>query len=244
MLYRFADLLRVTNYTAFPYSPTNLTLLAAAGQAALFSSLYLSDQGYFGCLYPNGSLIPVQHVMDFVYVSTLLDEALPAPIAASMIGFVNSKLVALPWMRALSLSDPEAPIARPDHGSDGAYPAWPALTAAGLSISGNYSATTAFLSGVAPVMWQGPIGQAEQLPNTPGSTGYTAPFKTNIGWTRYTALAGGAFADVIINVLFGLYSPHAPSGSVFFVVIVVWVQLIHSCIRRVCFSRCNITERL
>lgn len=208
MLYRFADLLRLANFTAFPRSPTNLTALAAAGTSALFATLYAG--GPWGCLYPNGSLVVVRHVIDFAYVSTLLGEALPPDMANEMCAFATQELMALPWMRALSLSDPEAPIARPDHGSDGAYPAWPAMTASGLVISQNWSRTAAFLRAVAPVTMQGAVGQAEQLPNTPGSEGLSAPFKTNLGYTRYTALAGGAFADAVIAKLFGLFS--SPSG--------------------------------
>lgn len=212
MLYRLADLLKITNFS-FPYTPTELTLLASGGQAALLGKLYAGN-GVWGCLYPNGSIITVRHVIDFVYVSTLLGSAaLPSEIADAMCAFVDIELAALPWMRALSLSDPEAPIARPDHGSDGAYPAWPALTAAGLAIGSNLSRTTGFLRALSPVMLQGPIGQAVQLPNTPDSEGFTAPFKTNIGYTRYVALAGGSFSDVIINTLFGLFSPQMPVGT-------------------------------
>lgn len=211
MLSRFADLLRLSNYTAFPISPTNLTLGASAGLSALQAKL--ASGGPWACLYPNGSLVVVRHVMDFAYISTLIGSEINASLAAEMCAFVNKELIALPWMRALSLSDPEAPIARPDHGSDGAYPAWPAMTASGLVMCQNWSSTVEMLRSIAFVTQQGVIGQAVQLPNTPDSDGCSAPFKTNIGYTRYTALAGGAFADVIVNNLFGAFSNQVLSGT-------------------------------
>lgn len=100
VLLRLADLLRLTNAT-FPLTPTHLTTLALADRAALLSSLYAGG-GVWGC-----PLVVVRHVMDFfVYVATLLGaQALPAAIADAMCAFVDAKLAALPWMRALSLSN-------------------------------------------------------------------------------------------------------------------------------------------
>lgn len=70
--------------------------------------------------------------MDYVYVSQFLGvnrsadvggrSYIPPSIAAEMGAFVDRELLALPWMRALSLKDPAAPFSnRSDHGPSGAY---------------------------------------------------------------------------------------------------------------------------
>jgi hypothetical protein len=178
--------------------------LADQGVSALVGKLY-AGQGTWGCLYPNGSLITVRHVIDFAYISNLLQPGdIPLEIASQMAAFVFRELIASEWMRALSLSDVIAPVSRPDHGSDGAYPAWPAMTAYGLSVLANQTAALNFVRSCSRTMRQGPIGQANQLPGTPGGEAYTQPFKTNLGFTRYTALAGGAFAELVLsNVITG-----------------------------------------
>lgn len=111
------------------------------------------------------------------------------------------------WMRALSPLDAAAPVARPDHGSTGAYDAWPAMSADALAaLDGGFAAATPFLVGVAGAAEEGPYGQAH------GVDGGGAPFKTSEGWTRYQANNGAAFGETVLGVLFG-YSP-GYSGSV------------------------------
>ena len=77
----------------------------------------------------------VRHVMDYVYVTQFLGvnrssssssggrpAYIPPGVAAEMGAFVARELLALPWMRALSLRDPAAPFSnRSDHGPSGAY---------------------------------------------------------------------------------------------------------------------------
>lgn len=184
--------------------------MTSSGFAALNAELYAGD-GVWGCKYPNGSLVVVRHVIDFVYISNMIGSMLSDDVAAEMAEFVQRELIVPEWMRALSLSDPIAPISRPDHGSSGAYPAWPAMTVAGLAMAstsrqGNWSLAADFLRSVSATMLQGVIGQANQLPGTPGGENFTTPFKTQLGYTRYTALAGGAFADLILTQFFGVFS--------------------------------------
>jgi hypothetical protein len=73
-------------------------------------------------------------------------------------------------MRALSLKDSEAPVDRPDHGSTGAYEAWPALTAQTFARFGDYASALTQLGTFSGVTSQGPFGQAHQL--APGRFGY------------------------------------------------------------------------
>ena len=57
-----------------------------------------------------------------------------------MKSFVTAELLDADWMRALSMTDSEAPVPRPDHGTLGAYAAWPALTAQTFARFGDYPA--------------------------------------------------------------------------------------------------------
>lgn len=150
----------------------------------------------------------VRHVVDFDYASMGLCSprwpkacALNVSVASQMMDFVAKQLI-IPggmWMRALSPLDAVAPIARPDHGSTGAYDAWPSLTFDALTALGNgFGASLPFLEAVAATSMEGPFGQAKAI----GPDG-TSVYKTSDGWTRYLANNGGAFAESIVTRVFG-----------------------------------------
>jgi len=161
----------------------------------------------------------VRHVIDFNYAAMGLCSprwpaacALNASVAAQMADFAARQLV-VPggaWMRALSPLDAAAPIARPDHGSTGAYDAWPALAFDALTaLGGGFAASLPFLEAVAASAREGPFGQAKAI----GPDGASV-FKTSDGWTRYLANNGGAFAESIVTRVFG-FDPAwgGPSGG-------------------------------
>ena len=72
-------------------------------------------------------------VMDYTYVSLYLGVEGPgqagyisAAVAEEMAAFVKQSLLVPHWMRALSLTDPAAPLSnRSDHGPSGSYIGWP-----------------------------------------------------------------------------------------------------------------------
>jgi hypothetical protein len=90
---------------------------SAASLLPAVLSLYVNGSGYWACAYPNGTLVPVQHVIDFCTVAASLGPILPEGVRAEMAGFVASQLMTDTWMRALALRDPAAPFSdRADHG--------------------------------------------------------------------------------------------------------------------------------
>ena len=86
----------------------------------------------------SGNATEVRHVIDLAYTSLGFCNrgrpgwpcALDGARAAQMVDFAQRQLV-LPsgaWCRALSLNDSLHHVDRPDHGTTGAYDAWPAMT--------------------------------------------------------------------------------------------------------------------
>jgi len=170
---------------------------------AILQRLYFKGKGYFGCLYDNGTLVQVRHVIDFHSVTRYMPTYISQSMQSEMIQFLDAELITPGWMRALSTKDPVAPIGRPDHGSNGAYDAWPALTVSGLTKIMNFPKALDFLTQTEIVTHEGPYGQAHQV--MLGSQ-TVPPFKTLYGVTRYTAICGGAWAETILNDFFG-FSP-------------------------------------
>ena len=133
--------------------------------------------------------------------------SIPAGVAAEMAAFVRGALLVPHWMRALSLSDPAAPLSnRSDHGPSGAYIGWPALTVKALASQGYRAEALAFLNDTVFVAQLGPYGQAVEV-RPPGD-----PYKP-MDVTLYNALVSHAFADAILDVAFGWELPAVLPGS-------------------------------
>ena len=101
---------------------------------------------------------------------------------------------------------------RPDHGSNGAYPSWPAFAAEALCyLDGNCSSAFEILSSFALNTWEGPFGQAHGAPqlSTPPYTPFNdePSYKPSAGSMRYIAIEGGSFFDAIVRGLFGYHAP-------------------------------------
>jgi hypothetical protein len=100
---------------------------------------------------------------------------------------------------------------REDHGTTGAYSAWPALAAEALCyLEGNCSSAFRVMASFAPNTYQGAFGQANAVPQlqTPPYTPFNSEpsFKPND--RRYLNMAVGAFADAVVRGFFG-YHPDA-----------------------------------
>jgi concanavalin A-like lectin/glucanase superfamily protein len=81
-----------------------------------------------------------------------------------MASFLQTELLAGGWLRALSLSDPGAPVSlRPDHGSNGAYDAWPALASGVMGSFGRYPQMLQMLRTFAGATAEGPFSQSHEL---------------------------------------------------------------------------------
>eukprot|EP01046_Picozoa_sp_COSAG06_P025616 COSAG06_NODE_2163_length_7438_cov_2.447200_7_plen_421_part_00 len=78
---------------------------------------------------------------------------------------------------------------RPDHGSNGAYPSWPAFALEALCyVDGNCSSAFGIMGTFAQATWEGPFGQAHEVPqlSTPPYTPFNdePSFKPIAGVTR------------------------------------------------------------
>ena len=183
---------------------------ATSISAAVMERLYVQGAGYFKAEYPNGTSTAVRHVMDYVYVTEWLGSDISAQVADEMAAFVARELIAPPWMRALSLLDPAAPFSnRSDHGPSGAYIGWPALTVRALAQRGTptaYADAKIFLDQTLFGATLGAYGQAIEI--RPPGLPYK-PFEV----TLYNCLCAGAFADTIMQFLFGWAPPLVIPGS-------------------------------
>ena len=103
---------------------------------------------------------------------------------------------------------------RPDHGSNGAYPSWPAFALEALCyLDGNCSSAFSIMSTFADNTREGPFGQAHEVPQleTPPYTPFDAEraFKPVAGVNRYIAIEGGSFFDATLRGFFGYNPPMA-----------------------------------
>jgi len=187
--------------------------------------LYIQGRGYWGALQPNSSIIPVQHVMDYVYTTRYLGVEggqtggrvgpgrIPTLAASEMASWLKSNLLVPHWMRALSPSDPAAPLSnRSDHGPSGSYIGWPALTIKSLHAQGDTAGALGFLNDTLFSSTLGPYGQAIEV-RPPGD-----PYKP-MDVTLYNAMVSHSLADSIMDVAFGFVLPlvfpnqHTPTVS-------------------------------
>jgi concanavalin A-like lectin/glucanase superfamily protein len=126
--------------------------------------LYVPGQGYWESVHDDGTRVAVRHVYDFDTIGRLMTDDLTPATRSEMATFATTQLLADDWMRALSLADPDAAVSlRPDHGSNGAYDAWPALAASAMASLGYYGPMVQMLRGFDAVGAEGPFAQSHQL---------------------------------------------------------------------------------
>ncbi|MFF0474011.1 hypothetical protein [Streptomyces sp. NPDC004284] len=209
--------------------PEAAAVLGAEADALLPHVLDLYDSrngGVWSCRHEDGTLVPVRTVVDFVIAGNLLARSLTEEQKTAMKNFVATELLAGDWMRALSREDALAPVDRADHGTEGAFDSWPALTAQTFARFGDYPAFLALLRRFSGVTGRGPFGQSHQLRADDGKPdggkpGDGKPGDGTSGDGSFAVLSspdslqvfnnpcGGKFADVVISDLFG----YAPDGG-------------------------------
>jgi hypothetical protein len=121
-----------------------------------------------------------------------------------MVGFVKRELLTQRWMRAQSKLDVAAATSdRPDHGSMGAYDAWPAVTVDAMCALGYWEDAILFLRRTQAAIYEGVYAQAHEFYG-PTRSQYDAPVRIaqRQGCMR-ECTGGGAFAETIIGTLFG-----------------------------------------
>ena len=167
-------------------------------------SLYVPGTGVWASLHRDGSRVEMRHCYDFATVGRFMAGDLSANVRGEMVGFVKRELLAERWMRAQSMLDVAAASSdRPDHGSMGAYDAWPAVTVDAMCALGYWEDAITFLRRTQAAVYEGVYAQAHEFYG-PTRGDYDAPVRIaqRDGCMRECS-GGGAFAETVICTLFG-----------------------------------------
>jgi hypothetical protein len=176
----------------------------ADAMAKAVMSLYVPGTGVWSSLHRDGSRVEMRHCYDFATVGRFMAGDLSANVRGEMVGFVKRELLAQRWMRAQSMLDLAAAVSdRPDHGSMGAYDAWPAVTVDAMCALGYWEDAIPFLRRTQAAIYEGVYAQAHEFYG-PTRGQYDAPVRIaqREGCMR-ECTGGGAFAETIIGTLFG-----------------------------------------
>ena len=176
----------------------------ADAMAKAVMSLYVPGTGVWASLHRDGSRVEMRHCYDFATVGRFMAGDLSANVRGEMVGFVKRELLTEKWMRAQSKLDVAAATSdRPDHGSMGAYDAWPAVTVDAMCALGYWDDAIPFLRRTQAAIYEGVYAQARELYG-PTRGQYDAPVRIaqREGCMR-ECTGGGAFAESIIGTLFG-----------------------------------------
>ena len=176
----------------------------ADAMAKAVMSLYVPGTGVWASHHRDRSRVEMRHCYDFATVGRFMAGDLPANVRGEMVGFVKRELLTERWMRAQSMLDVAAASSdRPDHGSMGAYDAWPAVTVDAMCALGYWEDAIPFLRRTQAAIYEGVYAQAREFyGSTRGQ--YDAPVRIaqRDGCMRECS-GGGAFAETIIGTLFG-----------------------------------------
>ncbi|HMB89445.1 MAG TPA: hypothetical protein VKP65_01275, partial [Rhodothermales bacterium] len=110
---------------------------------------------------PDGTLVPVRHVWDFIHTINFLHDDLPPAQVDEMIAFFQRELQSPAWMAALSPLDENIGFSlRPDHQWNGSFPGWVTFATCALARAGRWAVLADWLPGLARSANQGPYSQA------------------------------------------------------------------------------------
>jgi hypothetical protein len=186
-------------------------------------TLYEPGQGVWASVHRDGTRVEMRHCYDFATVGRFMATDLPPAVRQQMVEFVQRELLTEKWMRAQSMLDVAAANSdRPDHGPMGAYDAWPAVTVDAMCTLGYWNNAISFLRRSRVAVYEGVYAQAREFYG-PTRREYNAPVRiAQRGGCMRECTGGGAFAETIINTLFGyiprlgqplkLFEPHISRG--------------------------------
>jgi hypothetical protein len=200
MMREFADILQAVGK---PDEARQMHAEADAMAKAVMT-LYVPGTGVWASLHRDGSRVEMRHCYDFATVGRFMAGDLSANVRGEMVGFVKRELLTQRWMRAQSKLDVAAATSdRPDHGSMGAYDAWPAVTVDAMCALGYWEDAILFLRRTQAAIYEGVYAQAHEFYG-PTRGQYDAPVRIaqRQGCMR-ECTGGGAFAETIIGTLFG-----------------------------------------
>jgi hypothetical protein len=219
MMREFADIADLTGN----HVEANELRIEADEVVKAVMTLYEPGKGVWVSMHRDGQRVEMRHCYDFATVGRFLAADLPPSVRKEMVGFVQSELLAEKWMRAQSMLDVAAANSdRPDHGPMGAYDAWPAVTVDAMCALGYWKDAIPFLRRTQLAIYEGVYAQAHEFYG-PTRREYDAPVRIaqREGCMR-ECTGGGAFAETIINTLFGyipklgqqltLVEPNTPRG--------------------------------
>jgi hypothetical protein len=196
MMRSYADLLRVLGRdSAAAAADAEAEILAREVAAGLSAS-----GGRWQVRHPDRTET-IGHCLDFGLVAAHLHGDLTEAQRRAAVRFASEELLVSTWMRALALDDPAAPFSnRPDHGSAGAFCAWPGVTAYGFAKLGRPDLAARLLGVVHESASGGLWGQAmEIVPDGPGARVRVA----EDGASNRDSIAGVAIAEAVVSGLFG-----------------------------------------
>ena len=137
---------------------------AADAMAKGVMSLHVPGTGVWASLHRDGSRVEMRHCYDFATVGCFMASDLPANVRGEMVDFVKRELLTQRWMRAQSKLDVAAATSdRPDHGSMGAYDAWPAVTVDAMCALGYWDDAIPFLRRTQAAIYEGVYAQAREF---------------------------------------------------------------------------------
>ena len=169
--------------------------------------LYKAGGGYWHARFPDGKMVEVRHIYDFITILNNIADDLSDIQKSEMFQFFDKELKTENWIRAISPFDDNAMFSvRPDHQWNGAYPAWPAQAATVLYKIGRGKEAFRWLKGVAKSANQGPFGQAhfvESAVDTEDGGAIKCPPEPPF-MCDWAVSGGGAFVNVIIESIFGV----------------------------------------
>jgi hypothetical protein len=219
MMRECADIMKSTgNYTEASELRSEADQMAKA-----VMTLYEPGKGVWASVHRDGQRVEMRHCYDFATVGRFMAADLSPTVRKEMVEFVEGELLMEKWMRAQSMLDVAAANSdRPDHGPMGAYDAWPAVTVDTMCTLGYWSSAISFLRRIRVAIYEGVYAQAHEFYG-PTRREYNAPVRIaqREGCMR-ECTGGGAFAETIINTLFGyipklgqeltLFEPDTPRG--------------------------------
>lgn len=169
--------------------------------------LYVAGAGYWHCRQPDGSLVPVRHVWDFIHTLNFLHADLSPRQIEEMVTFFQRELMTPSWLAALSPLDEDTGFSlRPDHQWNGSYPGWVALATRALVKAGRTDLLQKWLPGLARTANQGPYSQAHFV-ETYASPVEGGARKAPTEWpyiNDWAILCAGGFFETVLLDLFGL----------------------------------------
>jgi len=169
--------------------------------------LYKPGGGYWHARFPDGKMVAVRHIYDFITILNTIASDLSDIQKSEMFQFFDTELKTETWLRAISPLDNNAMFSvRPDHQWTGAYPAWPAQAATALYKIGRGKEAFRWLKHVAKSANQGPFGQAhfvESAVATEDGGAIKCPSEPPF-MCDWAVSGGGAFVNVIIESIFGV----------------------------------------